>query len=133
MREKNIKVTVIPIVDGILGIIPKNLEKREDELDISGRIETILMTALIKSVRILWRILEIWGDLQSFKLLWKPPLTPRAKKLTKCKIIIMIIFVKLIWFQILSNTNNLHTVIWFQAFLSKTNNLHTYIVSSIPI
>ena len=34
----NIKVTVIPIVVGTLGIIPKGLEKRLGELEISGKI-----------------------------------------------------------------------------------------------
>ena len=31
----------------------------------------------------------------------------------------------------LSNTNNLHTVIWSQVFLSNTNNLHTVILSQV--
>ena len=35
------KVTVIPIVIGELGTIPKALENRLDDLEISGRSETI--------------------------------------------------------------------------------------------
>ena len=34
------KVTVIPVVVRALGIVPKNLEKRLDELEIRGRIKT---------------------------------------------------------------------------------------------
>ena len=33
-----------------------------------------------------------------------------------------------VWFQVyLSNTNNFHTVVWFQVFLSNTNNFHTVV------
>ena len=52
------KVTVIPIVFGALGIVPKGLGKRLGELEIRGRIETILTTALLQSTRILRRVLE---------------------------------------------------------------------------
>ena len=42
--------------------------------------------------------------------------------------------VLVILFQVfLSNTNNLHTVVWFYVFLSNINNLHSYMVSGIPI
>ena len=37
----NMKVTVIPIIVGALGTVPKNLEKRLDEEEIRERIETI--------------------------------------------------------------------------------------------
>ena len=40
-----IRVTVIPVVDGTLGTVPKNLEKRLEESEIKGRIEAIQITA----------------------------------------------------------------------------------------
>ena len=40
--------------------------------DIRGRIETIHTTELLGSARILRRVLETWGDLQSLRLRWKP-------------------------------------------------------------
>ena len=42
----NIKITVIPIIVGALGIVPKDLEKRLEELKIRGRIDTI-QTAIL--------------------------------------------------------------------------------------
>ena len=47
------KVTVIPIVVGILGTIPKRLVKRLEDLEIIGQVETIQTTALLSSTRIL--------------------------------------------------------------------------------
>ena len=59
------KVTMIPIVVGAHGRVPKNLEKRLDKLDIRERIATILTTAtLVKSAKILRRVLKIQADLQ---------------------------------------------------------------------
>ena len=63
----NMKVTVIPIVIGALGTFTKRLIKRPKDLEIRGRVETIKITALLRSVRILRRVLEIWGDLLSIK------------------------------------------------------------------
>ena len=47
------RITVIPVVIGTLGTIPKGLEKGLEALEIVGRIETIRTTALLKSARIL--------------------------------------------------------------------------------
>ena len=52
------RVKVVPIVIGALGTVPKNLEKSLSELKIKGRIETIQTTALLKSARIIRRVLE---------------------------------------------------------------------------
>ena len=52
------KVTVIPIAADTLETVTKNLEKRLEELEIRGRIETIQTTALLRSARILRRVLE---------------------------------------------------------------------------
>ena len=66
-KLRNIKVTVIPIVVGSLGTVSKNLEKRLNEREIRGRIETIKTTALLKSARILRWITESWEDLLSLR------------------------------------------------------------------
>ena len=66
---KNMKVTVISIFD-VLATVPRNLEKTlkmcrlEEELKQST-------SALLKSARILRRVLETRRDLLSFRHLWK--------------------------------------------------------------
>ena len=67
----NMKVTVIPIVIGALGIVAKGLLKGLEGLEIRGRVETVQVTALLRSARILKRDLETWGDLLSLSLPWK--------------------------------------------------------------
>ena len=54
----NMRVKGIPIVVGALGTVPKNLEKRLENREIRGRIETIQTTALLQLARILRRGLE---------------------------------------------------------------------------
>ena len=67
----NIKVTIIPIVIGAFGTVTKGLLKALEDLEVGGREETILTTALLKTARILRRVLETWGDLLSLNLQWK--------------------------------------------------------------
>ena len=55
-RLWNIKVAVTPIVVGILEIVPKVLERRLEEMEIRGRIDTTQTTAQLKSARVLRRI-----------------------------------------------------------------------------
>ena len=62
------KVTVTLIVFGALGTITKGLIKRLMDLEIRGWVETIQMTALLRSARILRGLLVIWEDLQSLNL-----------------------------------------------------------------
>ena len=64
----NIKVTIVPIMIGALGTITKGLLKGLENLEIGGRTETIQTTALLRTVRILRRVLETLGDLLSLKL-----------------------------------------------------------------
>ena len=52
------KVTIVPIVIGALGTITKGLLKGLEELEIGRRTETIQMTALIRTAKILRRVLE---------------------------------------------------------------------------
>ena len=67
----NMKVTIIPIVIGALGTVTKGLLKGLDDLEFGGRVETIQSIALLRTARILRRVLETWGDLLSHKLQWK--------------------------------------------------------------
>ena len=60
----NMKVTIVPIVMGAFGTVTKGLE----DLEVGGWVETIQTTALLKTARILRRVLETWGDLLSLKL-----------------------------------------------------------------
>ena len=55
----NMRLAVIPVVIGVIGTIPKGLERELEELKIGGGIETIQTTALLRSARILRRVLEI--------------------------------------------------------------------------
>ena len=61
----------MPIVIGALGTVTKGLLKGPEDLEIGGRVETIQTKALLRTARILKRVLETWGDLLSLKLQWK--------------------------------------------------------------
>ena len=63
----NMKVTIVPIVIGVFGTITKGLLKSLEDLEVGGRVDTIQMTALLRTARILRRVLETWGDLLSLK------------------------------------------------------------------
>ena len=54
----NMKVTIIPIVIGAFGTVTKGLLKGLEDLEVSGRVETIQTTALLKTARILRRVPE---------------------------------------------------------------------------
>ena len=65
------KMTIIPFVIGAFGTVTKGLLKGLEDLEVGGRVETIQTTALLKTARILRRVLETWGDLLSLNLQWK--------------------------------------------------------------
>ena len=67
----NMKVTIIPIVIGAFGTVTKGLLKSLEDLEVGSRVKTIQTTALLKTARILRRVLETWGDLLSLNLQWK--------------------------------------------------------------
>ena len=48
----NMRVTVIPVVIGALGTVLKGLERKWEELEIGGRIETTQTTVLLRLARI---------------------------------------------------------------------------------
>ena len=64
----NMKVMVIPIVIGALGIVTKGLVQGLEGLGIRGRVETIKTTPLLRSARTLRRILETQRDSLSLRL-----------------------------------------------------------------
>ena len=68
----NMEFMVRPIVIDALGTVTKWLVHRLEDFEIRGQVETIQITALLRSAWILRRVLETWGDLQSLKLHWKP-------------------------------------------------------------
>ena len=52
------KMTVIPIITGVLGTVSKGLERGLKEAEIGGQIETNQTTEMLKSARIPRRVLE---------------------------------------------------------------------------
>ena len=67
----NMQVTIIPRVIGAFGIVTKGLLKGLEDLEVGKLVETLQTTTLLRTARILRRVLETWGDLLSFKLQWK--------------------------------------------------------------
>ena len=67
-KLRSMKVTIVPIVISAFGTATKGLLKSLGDLEVGGRVETIQMTALLRTARILRRVLETWGDLLSLKL-----------------------------------------------------------------
>ena len=61
----------IAIVIGAFGTVTKGLVKGLEDLEIREREKTIQNTILLRSARVLRRVLEAWGDLVSLKLQWK--------------------------------------------------------------
>ena len=57
------KVTIVPIVIGAFGTVTKELLKGLEDLEVGGRVETIQATPLLRTARILSRVLEILRDL----------------------------------------------------------------------
>ena len=54
----NIKATVMPIVIGALGTVTNGLSNGLQDMEIRGQVETIQTIALLRSARILRRVLE---------------------------------------------------------------------------
>ena len=65
------KVTIAPIVIGAFDTIAKVSLKSLEDLDVSRRVETLQMTALLRTARITRRVMETWGDLLPLRLQWK--------------------------------------------------------------
>ena len=56
-------MTVIPIVISVLETVSEGLERRLGELEIEGQIDANQSKALLRSIKILRRVLETLGDL----------------------------------------------------------------------
>ena len=56
----NMKVTVILIIIDALETVFKGLERKLEELEIGGQTESIQTAVLLRSARILRRVLETW-------------------------------------------------------------------------
>ena len=65
------KEAIMPITIGAFGTVTKGLLKGLDDWEVGGRVETIQITVLLRTVRIPRSVLETWGDLLSLKLQWK--------------------------------------------------------------
>ena len=59
------------IVIGAFGTVTKGILKGLDDLEVAGRVETMKTASLLRTARILRRVLVIWGDVLSLKLQWK--------------------------------------------------------------
>ena len=70
-KLRNMKLTIVPLVIGAFGPITKGLLKGLEDLEADGRVETIQITAFLRTARILRRVLETWEALLSPKLQWK--------------------------------------------------------------
>ena len=57
-KQWNMKVTIIPIVIGAFGTVTKGLLRGLEDLEIRGRVETITTTTLLRTARILRRVLK---------------------------------------------------------------------------
>ena len=64
----HMRAKVIPIVVGVLNMVPKSLEKEPEELEINGTIKTIQTTTLLRSAR----ILKSSGDLRRLAVTQTP-------------------------------------------------------------
>ena len=64
-------MTIVPNVIGAFGTITKGLLMGLEDLDAGGRVETIQTTELLKTARILRRVLDTWEELLLLKLQWK--------------------------------------------------------------
>ena len=64
----NVKVTIKPIVIGAFGTVTKGLLKGLENLEVGRQVETIQTTALLRTARLLRRVLESWRNLLSLRL-----------------------------------------------------------------
>ena len=82
------QVTIIPIVIGAFETVTKGLRKGLDDLEVGRRVEIIQTTALLRTARILRRVLETWGHSDSSE---KPSANADMKSSNEWMIIILII------------------------------------------
>ena len=88
----NMKITLILNVDSLLGTVSKGLQKRLEE-EIRRMIETIQTIELVRSSRILNRVLETWMEMISFSFLWKAIISRKIILYRRCEKLIIIIII----------------------------------------
>ena len=103
----NMTVTIIPIVIRAFGTVTKGLLKGLEDLEVGGQVETIQTTALLKTARILRRVLETCCH----SIFSEIPSAYADVKTLIIEIIIMMMIIILIF----SNFS------WYFLFLSKTH------------
>ena len=64
-------IPIILIVIGAFGTVTKGLLKGLEDPEVGRREETIQTIALLRTSRIMRRVLETWGDFLLLKLQWK--------------------------------------------------------------
>ena len=64
------KAKIIPIVIGTFGTATKELLMGLGDLEVGGRVEIIQTTTLLRSARVLRRVLETWEDMVSLRFQW---------------------------------------------------------------
>ena len=62
------RVTMIPNITGTFGTVSKDLKRGLEEMEIGEQTELIQIIELLRSSRILKRVLETWRDLMSLRL-----------------------------------------------------------------
>ena len=67
----NMQGKIIPIVICAFGTVTKWLLKGLEKLEFGRRVETIQSTTILRTSRLLRRVLETWGDVLSLRLHWK--------------------------------------------------------------
>ena len=60
-KQWNMKMTIIPILIGVFDTVTNGLLEGLEDLNIGGRVETMEMTALLRTAIILRRFMETWG------------------------------------------------------------------------
>ena len=75
----SLKAIIIPILISTLGTVTKGLVQGLEKLEIRGRVESVQTTALLRSSRILRRVLETWGGLLSLNISERPSINADVK------------------------------------------------------
>ena len=80
----NMKVTFIQITIGALCTVTKGLIKVQEDSEIRGRVETTKTSTLLRSARILRRVLETWEDSMLLIIQWNTISFRWCEKLSIC-------------------------------------------------
>ena len=88
-------------------------DTRTEDLEIKGWVETVQITALLRSTRILRSVLETWGNLLSLKLQWETIGLDWYEKLSRSEIIMIIIIVIIIHWELCQKFKFDNTNKWY--------------------